>query len=146
MPSISTGRFLAPAAFATRFRDFLADAQSRGSQVLLVIDEAQGLGDELLRKVFDLSTIGTFEEHPFAILLAGQKELSAALSDGPARRPATAHHHEVCPRAADDGRGWRVHPFPPAHGGIRGGDLRSGCRPADRVGFLRRSGADQRDL
>ena len=39
-----------------------------------------GLGDELLRKVFDLSTIGTFEEHPFAILLAGQQELSAALS------------------------------------------------------------------
>jgi hypothetical protein len=49
-------------------------------KALLVIDEAQGLGDELLRKVFDLSTIGSFEEHPFAILLAGQKELSAALS------------------------------------------------------------------
>jgi type II secretory pathway predicted ATPase ExeA len=68
------------AAFAMRFREFLADAQSRGAKVLLVIDEAQGLGDELLRKVFDLSTIGTFEEHPFAILLAGQQELSAALS------------------------------------------------------------------
>ena len=135
MPSVSRGRFPGPAAFATRFRDFLADAQSRGSQVLLVIDEAQGLGDELLRKVFDLSTIGTFEEHPFAILLAGQKELSEALSTdqhaGLRQRISTS----VCPRAADDGRGWRVYPFPPAHGGIRGGDLHSGCRPADRVGF-----------
>jgi type II secretory pathway predicted ATPase ExeA len=74
------GQFLGAASFATRFRDFLADAQSHGSQVLLVIDEAQGLGDELLRKVFDLSTIGTFEEHPFAILLAGQKELGETLS------------------------------------------------------------------
>ena len=74
------GKFPSAAAFATRFREFLATAQSRGSKVLLVIDEAQGLGDELLRKVFDLSTVGTFEEHPFAILLAGQRELSAALS------------------------------------------------------------------
>jgi type II secretory pathway predicted ATPase ExeA len=74
------GKFPSAAAFATRFREFLAAAQSRGSKVLLVIDEAQGLGDELLRKVFDLSTIGTFEEHPFAILLAGQQEVSAALS------------------------------------------------------------------
>ena len=74
------GKFSGAAAFATRFREFLADVQSRGMKALLVIDEAQGLGDELLRKVFDLSTIGTFEEHPFAILLAGQKELSAALS------------------------------------------------------------------
>lgn len=74
------GQFPAAAAFATRFRDFLAGAQSRGTKVLLVIDEAQGLGDELLRKVFDLSAIGTFEGHPFSILLAGQKELSDALS------------------------------------------------------------------
>ena len=74
------GKISSAAAFATRFRVFLADAHSRGAKVLLVIDEAQGLGDELLRKVFDLSTIGTFEEHPFAILLAGQKELRAALS------------------------------------------------------------------
>ena len=79
MPSVSGG-FPSAAAFATRFREFLADAQSRRMKALLVIDEAPGLGDELLRKVSDLSTIGTFEEHPFAILLAGQKELSAALS------------------------------------------------------------------
>lgn len=74
------GKFPSAAAFATRFREFLATTQSRGSKVLLVIDEAQGLGDELFRKVFDLSTVGAFEEHPFAILLAGQRELSAALS------------------------------------------------------------------
>ena len=73
-------QFPGDSAFATRFRDFLADTRSRGTKVLLVIDEAQGLGDELLRKVLDLSTIGAFEEHPFAILLAGQKELSEALS------------------------------------------------------------------
>ena len=73
------GKFESVAAFATRFREFLADAQVAGNRVLLVIDEAQGLGDDLLRKVFDLSTIGTFEEHPFAILLAGQKELGVAL-------------------------------------------------------------------
>src|SRR5262245_61264083 len=74
------GKFDSVAAFATRFREFLADTQAAGNRVLLVIDEAQGLGDDLLRKVFDLSTIGTFEEHPFAILLAGQKELGAALA------------------------------------------------------------------
>ena len=66
--------------------------------------------------------------------------------EGPARRAATAHHHEVRPRAADDGRGWRVHPVPPSRGGIRGGDLRSGCHPADRVGRSGRSRADQRGL
>jgi type II secretory pathway predicted ATPase ExeA len=74
------GKFDSVAAFATRFREFLADTQAAGNRVLLVIDEAQGLGDDLLRKVFDLSTIGTFEEHPFAILLAGQKELGVALA------------------------------------------------------------------
>ena len=140
------GKFPGAAAFATRFREFLADAQSRGAKVLLVIDEAQGLGDELLRKVFDLSTIGTFEEHPFAILLAGQKELSAALSKdqhaGLRQRITTT----CVARAAHGGRGWRVHPIPPAHGGIRGGDLRSGCRPADRVGLSGRSRADRRGL
>ena len=140
------GKFPGAAAFATRFREFLADAQSRGAKVLLVIDEAQGLGDELLRKVFDLSTIGTFEEHPFAILLAGQKELSAALAKdqhaGLRQRITT----RCVARAAHGGRGRRVHPVPPAHGGIRGGDLHSGCRPADRVGVSGRSRADRRGL
>ena len=115
-------------------------------KALLVIDEAQGLGDELLRKVFDLSTIGTFEEHPFAILLAGQKELSAALSKdqhaGLRQRITT-----VCvlePLTVDEVGG--VHPVPPSPGGIRGGDFHSGCRPGDRVGFSGRSRADRRGL
>ena len=74
------GDFPSAAAFAPRFRQLLASAQARGRSVLLVIDEAQGLGDDLLRKVFDLSSIGAFEEQPFAILLAGQRELDVALS------------------------------------------------------------------
>jgi type II secretory pathway predicted ATPase ExeA len=75
------GHFPTAAAFAPRFREFLVSAQARGRSALLVIDDAQGLGDDLLRKVFDLSNIGAFEEQPFAILLAGQRELGVALSN-----------------------------------------------------------------
>src|SRR5262245_9471796 len=74
------GPFPTAAAFAARFREFLGDAHAQGKRVVLVIDEAQGLDDELLRKVFALSTVGTFEEHPCAIILAGQSELGVALA------------------------------------------------------------------
>ena len=80
MPSVSAESFPAPPPSRRASASSWPTLSRAASKVLLVIDEAQGLGDELLRKVFDLSTIGTFEEHPFAILLAGQRELSAALS------------------------------------------------------------------
>ena len=72
-------RFPSAASFASRFREFLATTHSADKKVLLVIDDAQGLGDDLLRKVFDLSTVGMFEDLPLAILLSGQAEIGAAL-------------------------------------------------------------------
>ena len=56
-------------------------AAARGDKVLLVVDEAQGLGHELLREVGDLSALAAASGHPLFILLVGETRLTAALKD-----------------------------------------------------------------
>ena len=68
-----------------RLRDALSANSSppptpRGQHVLLVVDEVQSLGDEVLRKLVDLSAIGAFEGHPMALLLVGQTEFLETLA------------------------------------------------------------------
>ena len=67
-------------AFATHFGDLLGRAGSPGKKVLLILDEAHNLSDELLQKVFELSSIGTFRGYPLAILLVGESELGEELA------------------------------------------------------------------
>ena len=67
--------------FAACIRDVLARAAARGDKVLLVVDEAQGLGHELLREVGDLSVLAAASGHPLVILLVGETRLTAALQD-----------------------------------------------------------------
>ena len=67
--------------FAACMRNVLARAAARGDRVLLALDEAQGLGHELLREVGDLSALAATSGHPLFILLIGETRLTAALKD-----------------------------------------------------------------
>jgi type II secretory pathway predicted ATPase ExeA len=67
--------------FAACIRTVLARAAARGDKVLLVVDEAQGLGHELLCEVADLSALAAASGHPLFILLVGETRLTAALKD-----------------------------------------------------------------
>ena len=67
--------------FSACMRNVLARGAGRGDKVLLVVDEAQGLGHELLREVGDLSIMAAASGHPLVILLIGETRLTAALED-----------------------------------------------------------------
>jgi type II secretory pathway predicted ATPase ExeA len=67
--------------FAACIRNVLARAAARGDKVLLAVDEAQGLGHELLREVGDLSGLAAASGHALFILLVGETQLTAALQD-----------------------------------------------------------------
>jgi general secretion pathway protein A len=67
--------------FSACIRNVLARATGRGDKVLLVVDEAQGLGQEVLREVGDLSIMAAASGHPLVILLIGETRLTAALKD-----------------------------------------------------------------
>ena len=67
--------------FAACIRNVLARAAARGDRVLLALDEAQGLGHELLREVGDLSALAAASGHPLFILLIGETRLTASLKD-----------------------------------------------------------------
>ena len=67
--------------FAACIRNVLARTAARGDRVLLALDEAQGLGHELLREVGDLSALAAASGHPLFILLVGETRLTAALKD-----------------------------------------------------------------
>ena len=67
--------------FSACMRNVLTRAAGRGDKVLLIVDEAQGLGHELLREVGDLSVMAAASGHPLFILLVGETRLAAALKD-----------------------------------------------------------------
>jgi hypothetical protein len=67
--------------FAACIRAVLARTAARGDRVLLALDEAQGLGHELLREVGDLSALAAASGHSLFILLIGETRLTAALKD-----------------------------------------------------------------
>lgn len=91
-------------AFPAGLGQMLDRASQAGQTVLLILDEAQRLGHELLGKVQELAIAGSQGERRLAILLVGQTELEAALLD--ARHGALAERivarHVLEPLTADE--------------------------------------------
>jgi general secretion pathway protein A len=77
---------LGPAAAASKtallkeLEAALRESRARGQIMALVIDEAQGLSDELLGEIRLLSNIETVTEKLLPVVLAGQPELAARLN------------------------------------------------------------------
>jgi general secretion pathway protein A len=69
------------ARFVRDFEQALRDRYETGAPCVLVVDEAQCLSDELLEEVRLLANIETEETKLLSVVLAGQPELSARLSD-----------------------------------------------------------------
>lgn len=59
---------------------FLIDQFSRGNQAMLIVDEAQNLGPELLEEIRMLSNLETADSKLLQIVLVGQPELRDTLS------------------------------------------------------------------
>jgi len=76
--------------------EFLIDKFSKGRNVLLVIDEAQNLSDEVLEEIRMLSNLQTDEEMLLQIMIVGQPELRKKISDPRleqfAQRIAVSYH------------------------------------------------------
>ena len=75
------GTFHTRDTFVAAFREVLGNAGSTHRRVLLIVDEAQSLSHEILQEIRDLSSLGAAQGHSLAVLLVGQKELSALLSE-----------------------------------------------------------------
>lgn len=60
---------------------FLIEKFSRGRKILLIIDEAQNLSDEVLEEIRMLSNLQTDEEMLLQIMIVGQPELRNKISD-----------------------------------------------------------------
>jgi len=77
---------LGPAAAASKttllreLETALRESRARGQIMALVIDEAQGLSDELLGEIRLLANIETVTEKLLPVVLAGQPELAARLN------------------------------------------------------------------
>lgn len=74
------------AAFMQTLNHFLLGQQGRGRTSVLMIDEAQTLTPRTLEQIRLLSNLETYKEKLLQIVLAGQPELAAKLSD-PLLRP-----------------------------------------------------------
>jgi general secretion pathway protein A len=84
--------------------DFLVDRARRGVNTVLIVDEAQNLGPQLLEEVRLLSNFETNREKLLQIVLTGQPELRRTL-EAPELRPlvqriALEHHVDLLPEAA----------------------------------------------
>ena len=66
-------------AFAAAFERVLARAGAAGDRVLLVVDEAQGLSDEVLDEIGPLAAMASGRGGSLVILLVGETRLDAAL-------------------------------------------------------------------
>jgi type II secretory pathway predicted ATPase ExeA len=66
-------------AFAAAFERLLARAGAAGQRVLLVIDEAQALSDDIVDEIGALSAMGRRRPGSLAILLVGETRLDAML-------------------------------------------------------------------
>lgn len=75
---------------------FLIEKFSKGRKVLLIIDEAQNLSDEVLEEIRMLSNLQTDEEMLLQIMIVGQPELKNKINDPKleqfAQRIAVSYH------------------------------------------------------
>jgi general secretion pathway protein A len=76
--------------------EFLIEKYSKGRKVLLIIDEAQNLSEEVLEEIRMLSNLQTDEEMLLQIMIVGQPELRDKISDPKleqfAQRIAVSYH------------------------------------------------------
>jgi type II secretory pathway predicted ATPase ExeA len=61
------------------FVDFLIDSYAKGKRVVLIVDEAQNLGQEALEQLRMLSNVNAEADHLLQLILVGQPELRAML-------------------------------------------------------------------
>lgn len=83
-------------AFAAAFERVLARAGATGDRVLLIVDEAQGLSDEVLDEVSALAAMARGRSGSLGILLVGETRLDGALARD---RHETLRAHIVARRA-----------------------------------------------
>lgn len=76
--------------------DFLIERYSKGRKVLLIIDEAQNLSDDVLEEIRMLSNLQTDDELLLQIMIVGQPQLRDKISDPRleqfAQRIAVSYH------------------------------------------------------
>jgi general secretion pathway protein A len=69
------------AAFLDGLERMLIERRARGQMTVLVVDEAQSLGHDLLEEIRLLANIETSTEKLLVVILAGQPEFAARLSE-----------------------------------------------------------------
>jgi general secretion pathway protein A len=94
-----------------KFKEYLQARASRDEMVVIIIDEAQGLEDEVLREIERLSRLGASRERVLQVLLVGQPELEAKLNSEKFRflKEKIAVHCQISPLSREECRGYIKH-------------------------------------
>jgi general secretion pathway protein A len=94
-----------------QFKQYLQTRASRDEMVVIIIDEAQGLEDEVLEEVERLSSLGARGGKVLQVLLVGQPELEAKLNSENFRffKEKIAVHSQISPLTREEGRGYIKH-------------------------------------
>ncbi len=94
-----------------KFKEYLQARASRDEMVVIIIDEAQGLEDEVLREIERLSRLGASRERVLQVLLVGQPELEAKLNSEKFRflKEKIAVHSQISPLSREECRGYIKH-------------------------------------
>lgn len=97
-------RFTSKGDFLIVFTEFLFENHSRGKKVLLVIDEAQRLDQELLEEIRLLSNIEKQDRKLLNIIFAGQNEFNdiLLLDQNRALRQRITINYHIDPLTADE--------------------------------------------
>jgi general secretion pathway protein A len=94
-----------------KFKEYLQAKASRDEMVVIIIDEAQGLEDEVLREIERLSRLGASRERVLQVLLVGQPELEAKLNSEKFRffKEKVAVQSQISPLSREECRGYIKH-------------------------------------
>jgi len=94
-----------------QFKEYLQARAGRDEMVVIIIDEAQGLEDEVLEEVERLSSLGASAGEVLQILLVGQPELEEKLNSEKFRffKEKIAVHSQISPLTREEGRGYIKH-------------------------------------
>ncbi len=100
------------------FYGFLIEKYARGRKVLLIIDEAQNLSDEVLEEIRMLSNLQTDEDMLLQIMIVGQPELREKIQSPRleqfAQRIAVSYH--LSPMELEESRAYIAHRLKKAGG------------------------------
>ena len=91
-----------------QFKEYLQTRASRDEMVVIIIDEAQGLGDEVVEEIDRLFSLGAPEGKVLQVLLVGQPELEAKLNSEKFRffKEKIAVHSQISPLTREEGRAY----------------------------------------